>query len=156
LGFDGPARRGILFRVSVLGNVASTMSHKIALYLKHKETYKVVIVYTNTKSLAEGHLLALAKKILSSNTVSGDVIPLTGDSGLMMKNWLVSLFSGAIQSSPVSNLQVLLATAAANCGISSTYSLLAVGHGFPPTLIDVLQEMGCVCWGPRGPRNLQE
>jgi superfamily II DNA helicase RecQ len=148
------ARRGILFLVSVNGDVAGAMSNEIAFYLKHSAIYKV-IVYTNTKSSAEGHLLALAKKTLANHSIAGDAIPLTGDSGLMMKNWLVSLFSGAIQS-PVSTLRVLLATAAANCGISSTFSLLAVRYGFPPTLIDLLQEMGRVCRGPRVPGDLQD
>jgi hypothetical protein len=60
--FWGPMdRRGILFLVSVNGDVAGSISNEIALYLKHKPSYKV-IVYTNTKSSAEGHLLALAKK----------------------------------------------------------------------------------------------
>jgi superfamily II DNA helicase RecQ len=99
----GPmSRRGILLCVSVLGNLATPISNEIALYLKHDETYKV-IVYTNTKSSAEGHLLTLAKKTMATHSVTGDAIPLTGDSGLMMKNWLVSLFSGAVQS-PFSNL----------------------------------------------------
>jgi hypothetical protein len=31
--------------------------------------------------------------MMISNLVSGDAIPLTGNSGLMMKNWLVSFFS---------------------------------------------------------------
>ena len=89
------------------------------------------------------------------NVVSGDVISLTGDSGLMMKNWLVQLFSGDLQSTNT-NLRVLLATSAANCGISSTYSLLAVRYGFPPTLIDLLQEKGRVCRGPQVPGDLQD
>jgi superfamily II DNA helicase RecQ len=147
-------RRGILFLVSVNGDVAGSISNEIALYLKHDASYKV-IVYTNTKFSAEGHLLTLAKKTMAANSVTGDAIPLTGDSGLMMKNWLVSLFSGAIQST-TSNLRVLLATAAANCGISSIYSLLAVRYGFPPNLIDLLQEMGRVCRGTRGPRDLHD
>jgi hypothetical protein len=61
----------------------------MALYLKHNPSYKV-IVHMNTKSSAKGHLLALAKKRMDSNSVSGNAIPLTGDSGLMMRNWLVA------------------------------------------------------------------
>jgi hypothetical protein len=41
----------------------------------------------------------------------------------------------------------LLATSATNCGISSTLSLLAIRYGFPATLVDLMQEMGCVCRG---------
>jgi hypothetical protein len=45
------AHLGILFLVSVNGDVSGVMSNKIALYLKHSAMYKV-IVYTNTKSSA--------------------------------------------------------------------------------------------------------
>jgi hypothetical protein len=143
----GPAMapHGITFDVSVLGIVAGSMANEIVFYLKHNLTYKVIL-YTNTKSSAEGHLLVLVKKALASKLVNGDAIPLTGDSGLMMKNWLILVFSGAIQSS-VSNFCILLATSTTNCGISSTYSLLEVCYGFPPMLFDllhqILQERGC-------------
>jgi hypothetical protein len=60
------ARHGILFLVSVNGDVSGAMSNKIAFYLKHSAMYKV-IVYTNTKSLAEGHLLVLSKKTLANH-----------------------------------------------------------------------------------------
>jgi superfamily II DNA helicase RecQ len=151
----GPmARRGISFCVSVLGEVSNCISNEIVVYLKHNPTYKVII-YSNSKSAAEGHLLALSKKSMASNSVDGDAIPLTGDSGLMMKNWLVALFSGSIQSQ-ASNLRVLLATSAANCGISSIFSFLAVRYGFPPTLVDLLQEMGRVCRGPRSAGDLHD
>jgi hypothetical protein len=140
--------------VTVAGNVCNSISNEIIYYLKHDATYKVIL-YSNTKSSAEGHLLALAKKTLSLNSVNCDTIPLTGDSSLMMKNWLVALFSGSIHSTG-SNLQVLLATLAANCGISSTLSLLAICYGFPATLVDPLQEMGHVCWGPRVAGNLHD
>jgi hypothetical protein len=55
-------RRGILFLVSVNGDVAGSISIEITLYLKHNPSYKAIL-YTNTKSSAEGHLLALTKKI---------------------------------------------------------------------------------------------
>jgi hypothetical protein len=93
--------------------------------------------------------------MLASNSVDGDAIPLTGDSVLMMENWLVSLFSGFIESN-VSDLRVLLATAGAKCGLSSPYLLLAVHYGFLPSLINVLQELGRVCRCPQGTYNLQD
>ena len=97
---------GIIFEVSVLSVVAGSLCNEIIFYLKHKPTYKAIL-YTNTKSSAKGHLLMLVKKAITTHTVDGDAIPLTGDSGLMMKNCLVSLFSGAIESK-VSNLRVLI------------------------------------------------
>jgi hypothetical protein len=130
------------------------MSNKIVFYLKHDPTYKVIL-YSNTKSSAEGYLLALAKKMLALNLIVGDTIRLTGNSGLMMKNWLVALFSGSIVSNR-STLRVLLATSAANCGISSTFSLLVIHYGFLPTLVDLLQEMGRVCQGPCSAGDLQD
>jgi hypothetical protein len=92
------ARRGILFGISILGDVSLSMSNKIVHYLKHNPSSYKVILYSNTKSVAEGHLLALVKKTLASNSIHGDVIALTGNSGLIIKNWLVALFSGSITS----------------------------------------------------------
>jgi hypothetical protein len=91
------AQRGILFRISIMGDVSLSVSNEVVRYLKHDPSYKVIL-YSNTKSAAEGHLLALVKKMLASNLIHGDAIALTGDSGLMMKNWLVALFSGTITS----------------------------------------------------------
>jgi DNA helicase TIP49 (TBP-interacting protein) len=68
-----------------MGDVSLSMSNKIVRYVKHNPSYKVIL-YSNTKSATEGHLLALFKKMLVSNSIQqGDVIALTGDSGLMMK-----------------------------------------------------------------------
>lgn len=41
-------------------------------------------------------------------------------------------------------IQILTATSAANCGISSNSLRFAMHKGLPSTLYDVLQEMGCV------------
>jgi hypothetical protein len=49
---------GIIFDVSMLGVVMGSLSNDIVLYLKHNPTYRLIL-YTHTKSLAEGHLLAL-------------------------------------------------------------------------------------------------
>jgi hypothetical protein len=87
---------------------------------------------------------------MATNSIDGNAIPLSGDSGLIMKNWLVALFSGAIQSN-VLNLHVLLATTAANCGIGSTFFL------FGSSLwIDLLQDIGRVCCGSYKWGDLQD
>jgi hypothetical protein len=71
-------RQGITFCVTVAGDVCNSMSNKIVYYLKHDATYKVIL-YSNTKSSAEGHLLALAQKTLFLNLVNGDAILLWFD-----------------------------------------------------------------------------
>jgi hypothetical protein len=110
---------------------------------------------SNSKSATEGHLLAFAAKPMAADSVDGDAIPLTGDLGSqMMKTWFVALFSGSIQSQ-ASNLPLLLATSATNCGISSSFSFLVVPCGFLPTLVDLLQKIGRACSGPRSVGGLQ-
>jgi hypothetical protein len=91
--------RSIAFCMTVAGNVCNSISKEIVYYLKYNNATCKVILYSNTKLSAEGHLLALTKKTVPSNLVDGDDIPLTGNSSLMMKNWLVALFSGSIHSS---------------------------------------------------------
>jgi hypothetical protein len=91
------AQHGVIFHVSALGGVANCMSNEIVFYLKHDPAYKVIL-YSNSRASAEGHLLALMKKILVSNSINGDTIPLTGSSALMMKNWLIALFLRSILS----------------------------------------------------------
>jgi hypothetical protein len=44
-----------MFDVSVLGVVAGSMANEIVFYSKHNPTYKIIL-YTNTKLEAEGHL----------------------------------------------------------------------------------------------------
>jgi hypothetical protein len=56
------------------------------------------LLFTLTGNHPPRARLALVKKAMGSNLVDGNAIPLTGDSGLMMRNWLILLFSGAIQS----------------------------------------------------------
>ncbi len=41
-------------------------------------------------------------------------------------------------------VQILPATSAVNCGMSSTWCKISRHQGPPPTLYDVVQEMGCV------------
>jgi hypothetical protein len=54
--------RGIAFCMTIAGNVCNSISKEIVYYLKQDASYKVLL-YSNTKSSAEGCLLALAKKI---------------------------------------------------------------------------------------------
>jgi hypothetical protein len=48
----------------------------------------------------------------------------------------------------------LLAASPTNWGISGIFSFVPVRHGFPPTLADLLQEMGRAFHGPHSVGNL--
>ena len=136
-------RREINFKVTITTQVVPEMKKEVAKYLKHDSTK--AIVYTNTRTSAEDHLFDHFNDLVESiNTdVEEDVMTLTGGTGVMMKAFLVDLFSNKI-SSDTCNLRVLIATSAANCGISSDYCYLAARYGLPPSLLYVLQEMGRV------------
>jgi hypothetical protein len=86
-------------------------------------------------------LLKKSEKLLLSTTGGGDAIPLTGETGLMMKNWIVNFFGGDLKSD-AANIGIVLATSAANCGLSSIYCRHAPRMGMPPNLYNLMQEMG--------------
>jgi hypothetical protein len=73
------------------------MFKEIELALKRNESNKVLL-YTNTRQSAEDSRLKRSETLLSTMSGGGDAIPLTGSTGLMMKNWLINLLSGKIES----------------------------------------------------------
>jgi superfamily II DNA helicase RecQ len=133
-------RRNLNFAVSLHGEVFGPMFKEVESVLKANQTNKVLL-YTNTKQSAEDVLLKRSETLLSSLEGCGDAIPLTGSTGLMMKNWLINLFSGETESD-VANLRIVLATSAANCGVSSNFCRYTPRLSTPPNMYDLMQEMG--------------
>ena len=70
-----------------------------------------------------------AEKVLDSLSIEGEVMPLTGDCGIMQKVFLMAAFCGKAtydnedrdddDEYELPNIVVMLATSAANCGVSS-------------------------------------
>jgi hypothetical protein len=133
-------RRNLEFAVSVHAEVYGPMFQGVKKALQHDQLSKVLL-YTNTRATAEDVLLKKSENVLLSTTGGGDAITLTGGTGLMMKNWIVNLFGGDLKSD-AANLRIVLATSAANCGLSSIYCRHAPRLGIPPNLYDLMQEMG--------------
>ena len=73
----------------------------------------------------------------------------TGDDGIMMKSATMDAFTSyadidGSKEGPLQKIQILTATSSANCRISSNDLDNAFHEGFPPTLYELLQEMGRV------------
>jgi hypothetical protein len=58
----------------------------------------IKIFFFQQKVIGRGALVGPCKENFGFNLVDSDAIPLTGNLGLMMKNWLVKLFLGSILS----------------------------------------------------------
>jgi superfamily II DNA helicase RecQ len=140
LSWGAMQRRNLEFAVTVQADVYGPMFQGVKMVLERDLDSKVLL-YTNTRATAEDVLLKKSEKLLLSTTGGGDAIPLTGGTGLMMKNWIVNLFGGDLKSD-AANVRIVLATSAANCGLSSIYCRHAPRMGMPPNLYDLMQEMG--------------
>ena len=79
--------------------------------------------------------------ILRKEGIPGDVVVLTGSDGIMMKGWLVDLFSGKI-ASEICDVAIVVGTSAVNCGISSSSLYYVCWKGFPRTFIEFVQLLG--------------
>lgn len=100
-----------------------------------------VILYTNFKARAIKKWIPFCDKFLASREVVGTAVTLHGDTGISMKSALVEWFSSSNTESPF-HIPILIATAAANCGISSTYARLALRDGIVPSMVELFQELG--------------
>ena len=140
LSWGAMQRRNLEFAVSIQAEVYGPMFQGIKQALDRDPLSKVLL-YTNTRATAEDVLLKKSENLLSIITGGGDALTLTGGTGLMMKNWIVNLFGGELKSE-AANVRIVLATSAANCGLSSNYCRHAPRLGMPPNLYDLMQEMG--------------
>ena len=86
------ARRRITIDVNVNGNPTHAITKRIKKDLK-KEPSMMLIWYANSKYKPENSLVPAAEKILEELGMDGEVIPLTGGSGIMNK--VAFFFDGA-------------------------------------------------------------
>ena len=151
------ARRRITIDVVVSGSPTFTIRKRIKKDLTDRSTMKI-IWYTNSKKKVEESLVpsAEAEAVLEELNIEGEVIPLTGGSGIMDKVFAMDSLGRVakkINNTPVDpNALVdpmyyaysLLPNLAANCGVSSAKCYQSYRLGPPPSLYDLVQEMGRV------------
>jgi len=146
------ARRGTIFSCFVSGQSTTTLKHSAEEFLKSAPT-KQQIWYSNSKHKAEGAMLDAAEIMLEKHFKFGHAKTIchsfTGGDGLMMKSATMDAFTSyaSIDGSAESllpKIQILTATSSANCGISSNDLDNALHEGLPPSLYELLQEMGRV------------
>mmetsp|Transcript_11434 Transcript_11434/g.25104 ORF Transcript_11434/g.25104 Transcript_11434/m.25104 type:complete len:717 (-) Transcript_11434:43-2193(-) len=154
------ARRRITIDVLVSGNPTLAIRKRIKKDLKKDPTMKI-IWYTNSKTKAEESLVPSAEGVLEELGIVGDVIPLTGGNGIMDKVFVMDAFGRVAAEvnnnthhpnatvdpmyyAVLPNLVVMPATSAANCGVSSAKCYRSYRVGPPPSMYDLVQEMGRV------------
>jgi hypothetical protein len=89
----------------------------------------------------------MAINVLESTGVDGEVMALTGDSGLMEKMFIMEAFSIPTDAEPradIPNVKIMPANAAANCGVSCRDCHRGYWLGPPPNMHDHVQEFGRV------------
>jgi superfamily II DNA helicase RecQ len=152
------ARRQTLFRFRVSGNPAKSVVQLGADKLSAQPD-KQQLWYCNSRTSAEGSMLDKAEGLLEKHFSMGNsqstAQSFTGGDGLKMKVSIMDAFTSFadLPGEPVWNddgtvtlakIQILIATSAANCGISSNFLTSAMHKGFPYSLYDIVQEMGRV------------
>eukprot|EP00978_Attheya_sp_CCMP212_P030383 scaffold111497_cov63-Attheya_sp.AAC.1 len=107
-----------------------------------------LMVYCQAATLAMDKVKPFSQSFLSEMGFNElDAVSLTGSDGIMMKSFLVDLFSSKI-SSDVCNLAIIAGTSAMNCGISSNLLHYIIHIGFPRPVSEMVQTLGRLCCGP--------
>lgn len=96
-----------MFKVRVVGDPSASIMGSLPLQYFNNQDGKT-LTYTNSKYNAEESITKLSESDLSVLGIDGDVIALTGDSGVMMKVLLIDAFCGDFDS----NMTVFVADGA--------------------------------------------
>jgi hypothetical protein len=157
------ARRGIKFEVVVSGNPLSSISKRVSRDYR-VETDLKTIVYTNSKTQALGSIMNAMENILElaearwrASGVSNDfrspvVMAMTGDDGMQFKVRTMHAFAGVVANGIdderdlllLPNLVIMLATKAADCGVSIAFCWRSYRLGLAPSMYSIVQDMGRV------------
>ena len=155
----GPSnRREMILRVQVTAQM--TRAVKAALLPHMGQLGRKWLIFSNDAGRTKKVILAYASKALLAAGGVGDVLDITGDSALAWKAMAVESFAGQLpaQDRAIVNCVGVVATAAANCGLSSPVVGCAVREGVPANVTDYAQELGRVARGtvPGDPRIAPE
>jgi superfamily II DNA helicase RecQ len=103
-----------------------------------------VVIFTNSAAAANGPLKKSLTTLLSSTPgITGDVATLSGDSGTIVKEYVINGLSSTTPT-PNLDLRVSIMTAAGECGWSSPFLGAALEHGLPESIVTYAQHVGRV------------
>ena len=145
-------RRGTMFTCKVSGQSSKTLKSSAEEFLA-KYPDKQQLWYSNSATKAEESMLEGAELMLGRHVKRGHADTtcqsFTGADGIMMKAATMDAFTSYSATpeqgkKPLPKIQILTATSSANCGISSNDLNNAMHDGLPPSLYELLQEMGRV------------
>ena len=154
---SGPlSRRNTAIKCIISGAPSTSLIHSAN---KHfcLQPDKQQLWYFNSKMAAEGSMLKRADQLLDkhlrSRGLRGCCTSFTGGDGLKIKTSIMDAFTSFanLPGDPalhddgtvtLAKIHILLATSAANCGISSNHLSNVLHKGVPYNLYDVVQEMG--------------
>ena len=145
----GPSdRRQMVVRVQVTAQMTRSVKAVLLQHMRHPG--RKFIIFSNDAGRASKNILEYASKALLDAGGAGDVLDITGEASLAWKALVVEAFACQL---PASHLEVIdcvgvVATAAANCGLSSPVVGCAAREGVTANVTDFAQEMGRVARGP--------
>eukprot|EP00956_Cyclotella_meneghiniana_P020359 scaffold35768_cov46-Cyclotella_meneghiniana.AAC.2 len=108
------------------------------------------LIMANSAAACDGRILDRLEKVVASlpDAIKGEItkycIPFTGDSGLMLKMFLMECFCGEYDDDSLINIWCMACTAAAHCGVSSKRCTQCYRYGPVPNWYDLVQEAGRV------------
>ena len=101
-----------------------------------------VILYTNSKLRSED-LQEKLEDYFNYNNFSGDVIVVNGGLDASEKFFAIKLFLGMFQNSDIVPRVGVFTAGTANCGIDDPNVYSVHRLGFPYSMKDLIQELGC-------------
>ena len=141
------ARRQVKLTVTTKTVTADTIKRCARQHLEASADAKVM-VYTNQKDRAKANICNMLEGVLKNIEGGGDVIPIHGDTSVIMKSLCVGLFSGELEIDGIT-LRAVPITAAAIYGVNSKLCKALICDGPPACLVDWVQLAGRPARVPR-------
>jgi len=130
------ARPKIRIRVTISSQYKSHLGDVV----KTVRAKKKALVYCATAKMATDTVKPAASAALAEQG-DGDALTLIGGDGIMMKQYLIDMFSGRLDSELV-KLVLLIGTSAVQCGVSANDLHFILALGWPRRMVELLQLLG--------------
>eukprot|EP00804_Cyclotella_cryptica_P005546 CCRYP_003053-RA/>CCRYP_003053-RA protein AED:0.68 eAED:0.43 QI:0/0/0/0.5/1/1/2/0/593 len=159
--WGGMNRRNVGIFASVAGEPLSRLIHNWVHDVTNDPTMQSLIM-SNSAAACDGRIIDRLEKAAAKlpRSVRGEVprlfMPFTGDSGLVLKMFLMACFCAEDSTNPLLvDIWCMPCTAAAHCGVSSKRNKQCYRYGPVPSMHDMIQEAGRVDRLHNAPPNLQ-